>query len=431
MLKNSFFGLTRSWLKYERLVSFPQQIRHISSPGQVTYLFNTPFEKTTDMMLKIGNRIKRGQPIVIKDGPGGKLVSSVAGTVASITPYDGDLGRRCTAVTLTVINNEEVDTGFAANMASPGLETARTYLSNVPGNLRLSQLIDPVADSEKSIDTIVISAMDEDLLIGTRQYVLKTDFSFVVKGIDILRQITDVERIVLVVPRESVQGFGHISAEVLAADLDYPAGNPLLIMNNLLKRPVPAGQSPEENGVCFFSIEAVASMGRAYTDGAVPVRKTITFIDKAGSQSLATVRIGTPVADVLSAYGVTLNDRDQLIFGGPMTGKAVHDTHHPILSDTDAVFVQDRDSIPYSSDYPCINCGDCVRLCPVNIPIDMLVRFLEVGQYQEAADQYALESCIECGLCGCVCVAKIPIVQYIRLGKYELAKERSVEAAND
>jgi len=50
----------------------------------------------------------------------------------------------------------------------------------------------------------------------------------------------------------------------------------------------------------------------------------------------------------------------------------------------------------------------------------LLVRFLEAGQYEEAADQYDLYSCIECGLCSYVCVSGMPIFQYIRSAKYEL-----------
>ena len=85
--------------------------------------------------------------------------------------------------------------------------------------------------------------------------------------------------------------------------------------------------------------------------------------------------------------------------------------------------------VPMVSDYPCINCGECVRICPADIPVNMLVRFLEARQYEAAADEYDLYSCIECGLCSFVCPSKIPIFQYIRLGKYELDRIRAQEEA--
>ena len=110
-----------------------------------------------------------------------------------------------------------------------------------------------------------------------------------------------------------------------------------------------------------------------------------------------------------------------------MTGSAVYSMDQPVLPDTDAILVLDRAKAAYVSDYPCINCGDCVRVCPSRIAVNMLVRFLEARQYEEAADSYDLHSCIECGLCSYVCVSKIPIFQYIKLAKFELERAKSAE----
>ena len=41
------------------------------------------------------------------------------------------------------------------------------------------------------------------------------------------------------------------------------------------------------------------------------------------------------------------------------------------------------------------------------IQVNMLVRYIEAGHYEESADQYDLHSCIECGLCSfCLCCKK-------------------------
>jgi electron transport complex protein RnfC len=113
-----------------------------------------------------------------------------------------------------------------------------------------------------------------------------------------------------------------------------------------------------------------------------------------------------------------------------MTGVAIFDEQRPIQADTDAILVQDAADVSLVSDYPCINCGECVRVCPTRVQVNMLVRFLEAGQYEDGAELYDLDSCVDCGLCSFVCVARIPIFQYIRLAKYELSRLTAAEASN-
>ena len=153
---------------------------------------------------------------------------------------------------------------------------------------------------------------------------------------------------------------------------------------------------------------------------------------KDGTMKLVSARLGTPISSIFAENQVTVNEKDKLIVGGPLTGSSIYAEDYPVSTDTDAIIVQDAADVFMVSDYPCINCGECVRVCPTKVQVNMLVRLLEAGLYQEAVDEYDLYSCIDCGLCSLVCTAKIPVFQYIKLGKYELkqlAEEKAAEAA--
>jgi len=178
-------------------------------------------------------------------------------------------------------------------------------------------------------------------------------------------------------------------------------------------------------GVCFINAEAVVSLARAYKTKSANFEKFLTVIGKQGTRYRVKATIGTPLNKIFKAFTIHVNDQDRIVIGGPMRGFSTYTIHHPVQPDMDTVMIQDRDIIPDVSDYPCVNCGKCVRVCPANVPVNILVRYLEADLYEEAADKYDLESCIECGLCAYVCTAKIPLFQYIRLGKHELLKLRA------
>ena len=426
MLKRSFFGFVKPDFQHESLTRELPGLIEIPAPPKATLLLESPFDQVDSETLKVGDTVQSGQKVVINGNGSDYGIAPITGAVSSLSGLTGDFGKTYTAVAIEAAEGEVGEVLFEEQAQTPSLDVATGYLQSLPGAppLQLFQ------DEEKPISTIVIYCGDSDLLVTTNQYIVRTSMEAIQNGIGILKSITGVDEVVMAIPGEMMQGYGHIGATVKMVDTAYPSAFPKMIMKDVLGQVVHAGQSPEDLGVCFVTAEAVAAIGTAFSTGKLPNRKIITVVDKVGHLRMVSTVIGTPVGTIIDTLGIAVNDKDRIIIGGPMTGSAIFSLDYPVTPSTGAILIQDAKDIAYTSDYPCINCGDCVRTCPVNIQVNMLVRYLEAGQYEEAADQYDLYSCIECGLCAYVCTSKIPIYQYIRLGQYELDRMNIAEAEN-
>lgn len=236
--------------------------------------------------------------------------------------------------------------------------------------------------------------------------------------------------IILLVPDGLKNEAVKTGAEVRTMDPLYPDTLPRMVMKKLFGKTVPVGKKCEDLGIGFVSTEAVVALHKAFSEGQAPIHKLVTVIKKDGATVQARARIGTPVKDVLNALSIDTQHGDRVVLGGPMTGRSLLYEEAPVEADTDAILVQDRSQIAPSSDSHCVNCGECVRVCPARMPVNMLIRYLENGRFEEAAQGYDLLSCIECGLCTYVCIVRIPVFQYLMLGKQEIARMKSAEEAH-
>jgi electron transport complex protein RnfC len=431
MIKRSFIGLIKPRMMYQPIDTTPPEPAKMTVPKQVTLLLNEPYDpfgQKKSMQLTKGDPIKTGQKLSLYEDSDAYVVSSVTGTLSALSSFTGEFGRSYTAISIDAGENEEIDEQFSALVKDPTLETVKNFLAFIPGNLP-DAILSPDRSSTP-IETIIICGVDRDLLITTNQHTVVKENRAVKRGVQILRRVTGIDNVIIACPENLMQDAGLSGAEVRVVGSVYPASSPRLIMRDLLGRVVPAGKSCEDLGVAFISAEAVASLGRAFDAGRIPVYKKFNLIGKDGASVLVSARIGTSVRDIFEAFNITVGEKDRIIFGGPMTGESIYSEDHPVQPDTDAIMIQDQKSLAMVSDYPCINCSECIPICPAKIPVNMLVRFLEAGKYQEAADEYDLYSCIECGLCSFVCVSRIPILQYIKLAKYELGRIRIAEERN-
>jgi electron transport complex protein RnfC len=428
MPSRSFFGYAKPAFRYELLsTTLPQPIA-VPAAETVTLLLPREMGITSSEIIKIGAKVKTGQPLTWDGQPGPAVVSTVTGTIEKVAAFTGDYNKKFTAITIAPDGNEELDDQFQKASDSITSQVLCDFLSSAPGGGQLEKLL----DGDKPIDTIIIYGGDTDLLVETNLYILKGQTNAVNQGIKALKAASGIEKVVVVVPAESFQNFdGHFAADVKAVPAAYPGAQPLMILYHLTGQLLSQGQSFEDLGMLFIRAEAVASIGKAVESGRIPTDKILTVVDQNGNKNLVSAPLGTTVGSVLRKLNIDVNDGDRIIFGGPMTGTAIYSEDQPIAPDSDAIMVQNHADIVFSSDYPCINCGECTRICPSNIQVHMLERFLEVGQFQEGADLYDLYSCVECGLCSLVCPSRIPILQYIKLAKYELASAIPAEEENE
>lgn len=133
------------------------------------------------------------------------------------------------------------------------------------------------------------------------------------------------------------------------------------------------------------------------------------------------VRIGTPIASLIEYCGGFPEDAGKVVGGGPMMGRAIANLDAPVTKGTSGILLIREKGAVRKMPQQCIKCAKCVSICTMGLEPYLMSKLAKMGRFDELEAAHVTD-CIECGSCSYTCPAMLPLLDYIRLGKTEVAK---------
>jgi electron transport complex protein RnfC len=402
------------------LCTTPLPIEELGMPPVLSFTAGAAGGRSCKAAVEPGAEVEPGQPLF--EGPAGpSFPCPVRGKVTGMADAPDIRGGR-PGVALQVEPASDVLAGVF-----PGLDPRNTDRDALAARIREAGILTdevrprPLVDlllpeSGEAPGTLVVLAVDREPGVSGALQLLRDSCRDAAHASALLGKISGSGKVRLAVPEDYAGEAGEAcrpeGIEILTIPSRYPES----------LEPMVAARSGG-NGVAVVAVETALAALDAVRHGRVRDRKVLTVIGPEG-EAVGNYRVpmGTRLADILARTGLEPGPGDKIVAGGPMRGFAQYTAEAAVEPGVDALMlVRAGDVVPWS-DEPCINCGNCVDACPVDLQVQLIGRYSEFGLFQQAGE-LEVEHCIDCGLCATVCIARRPLLQLIRLARWELQAE--------
>ncbi len=399
---------------------------------------------TGEPLVEKGQEVKTGQII----GKSEKFVSSpvhatVTGKVKAIDSFLHPLGMKVTMINIERTADDEWELLPPVNdWQHAEIDLIRKVIWDAgvvglggaafPTHVKLSP------PKEKKIDTFILNGVEcEPFLTADHRAMLEYS-DRILTGMSIIMKVLGTERGYIGIENNKTDAVEAMQKmviekklpyEVVPLKVKYPQGAEKMLIEAIVHRKVPAGGLPMDVGTVVNNVGTAMAVADAITEGKPLVERVLTVTgDGINDPKNLLVRIGTPFIKAIEFCGGLHKDTSEVYMGGPMMGFAQYELSIPVIKATSGIVCNIKSEILGNRIYPCIQCGNCVTACPMNLLPTRLAGFTEKAKWEDA-DQLGVLNCIECGSCAYVCPSHIPLVQLIRVGKLKVSELKRKKVA--
>jgi electron transport complex protein RnfC len=394
----------------------------------------------------IGERVLKGQLIADAEGTlGAPIHASSSGKVVSIEPWPVHrrFGDKAPCIVIECDGEDRpVDVAESTppyESLAPDVLLGRILQGGIVG---LGGAVFPTAQKLMQavtceLEYIILNGVECEPYISCDDVLMRERADEIVSGGRILMHALGVDVCYIAVESdkpEAIRRLGEVLGEIgddrlvlKQVPTIYPSGGEDQLVQLVTNREVPSGGLPTDVG-CLVQNVGTAAAIHDWIIGNEPLISRVTTITGNGISRPANVlaRVGTTVADIVNFVGGYTDVAEQLIIGGPMTGKSVTTDSVPLVKASNCILVLSEPPA-IGDELPCIRCGDCAAVCPIQLLPQQLFWYACADNEAKLRD-HGLIDCIECGCCDLVCPSHIPLTADFRIAKArirEMADEKA------
>lgn len=388
-----------------------------------------------------GDRVLAGQLIAEAGGYVSACVhSSVSGTVAGIKELPTATGGKCKHI--EIVNDFLYETTSLPPLVNPSKEeiVARIKECGIVGMGGAGFPTHVKLNPAKPVDILVINGAECEPYITCDCRLMTERAAEIVRGVRLLMTALDAKKAFIGVEANKPEAFavmteacasseGENSVTPVMLRTKYPQGAEKQLIFALTGRKVPPGALPADVGCVVDNVHTAYCVARAVDCGEPLYMRAMTVSgNAAGVKGNFMVRVGTPFSFIREKTRGETNDDDvkKVISGGPMMGFAQAGLNACVTKGSSSLIFMDAKEAAMHEPTQCINCGRCIRQCPMNLMPRDIERAVLAQDFAKA-DELFVQSCMECGVCSYVCPAKRPLVQAMRLAKKAIKEGRGAK----
>ena len=220
------------------------------------------------------------------------------------------------------------------------------------------------------------------------------------------------------------------NVEIVVLPVLYPQGSEKHQIFATVGRIVPEPPAlPIDVGCVVENVGTVAAIANAVERGEILLSRVTTVSgDAVVEPKNIEAPLGTKYADLVAFCGGEKEPPAKVLSGGTMMGFAVSTLEIGTTKTTSGLLLLSKKRVTQYTSQACINCGRCVRACPMNLNPAEISKAVEANDIKSAEDAHVM-TCIECGACSFGCPAHRTITQLCRRAKASIRARIAAEKA--